>query len=79
MVEYIDNGTVVSFYALNIMILMIHSTRETALQKDRVFQNSTPDEELYVFILPDLEFSYHAIERIRRVILKWALICDILN
>jgi hypothetical protein len=44
-----------------------------------VFQNSTLDEELYVFILPDLEFSYHAIERIRRVILKWALICDILN
>ena len=62
------------------MILMIHNTREAALQKDRVFQNSTLDEEeLYVFILPDLEFSYHAIERIRRVILRWALICDILN
>jgi hypothetical protein len=59
---------------------MIHNTREAALQKDRVFQNSILDEEeLYVFILPDLEFSYHAIERTRRVIPKWVLICDILN
>ena len=71
---------VIFFYPLNIILLMIHNTREAALQKDRVFQNSILDEEeLYVFILPDLEFSYHAIERTRRVIPKWVLICDILN